>query len=125
MKSVRKRMEKSPIVSDLAVRFLRLLGKKKPSQQHIRLTEKLLSTAVVNEHLILDERLTEREQNCLLLAAKGYTTEETAKILNVKPSTVETHRHSIINKLSCSNMSQAIFEGIRMGRIEQKNNYSN
>lgn len=112
------------LTNDLAVKFLKLLGKRNPSQQHIKLTEKLFSTAVVNTHLILSARLTEREQNCLLLAAKGYTTEETAQVLNIKPSTVETHRLSILNKLSCSNMSQAVFEGIRMGKIQQESNYN-
>lgn len=110
-------MDKLHNANQLAAKFLRFLGKRKPTQDQLKLTEKLLLTAVVQEHLYFDERLTEREQECLLLAAKGYTTKETARILKIKKSTVETHRVSIFKKLVCNNIGQAVLEGIRFGYI--------
>jgi DNA-binding CsgD family transcriptional regulator len=114
---VKEAMDKSHHVNDLAVKFLKFLGKRKPTQQHIEITKKLLLTAVIQEHLYFDEKLTKREKECLLLAAKGYSTEETANILEITLSTVESHRLSIFKKLQCNNIGQAVLEGIRFGHI--------
>lgn len=107
-------MNKLAHVNDLTVKFLKFLGKRKPTQKHINVTQKLLFTAVIQKHLYSDDRLTQREQN---LAAKGYTTDETARILSIKKSMVETHRLSVFKKLSCRNIGQAVFEGIRFGQV--------
>lgn len=116
-RKVKRTMDKLNNANELAVKFLKFLGKRKPTQEQLKVTKKLLLTAVVQEHLYFDERLTQREKECLLLAAKGYTTEETARILNIKKSTVETHRLSIYRKLVCNNIGQAVLEGMRFGSI--------
>lgn len=108
-------MDKSQPKNELAVKFLKALGKRKPKQKHLELTEKLLFSAVVREQLYFDKQLTKQEANCLLLAAKGLTTNEIAGILEVKKSTVETHRISILRKLSCTTITQAVFEAMRFG----------
>lgn len=71
---------------------------------------------------ILNE-LTERERSCLLLAASGKTSNETANLLGIKASTVETYRKNIKEKLACNTIAQAVFEGLRCGyfkTIEQR-----
>lgn len=110
-------MNKLHSANELAVKFLNFLGKRKPTQEQVQITEKLLLTAVVQEQLYFEECLTRREQECLLLAAKGYTTKETARILNLKKSTVESHRLSILKKLVCNNIGQAVLEGMRFGYV--------
>ena len=67
----------------------------------------------------LNSELTDRETSCLVLAAKGMTSEETANLLGVKSSTVETYRRNIKQKLSCNTLAQAVFEGLRLGYITQ------
>ena len=111
-------MDKTQSINELAVKFLKAVGKRKPNQKHIELTRKLLLTAVVQAHLYFDEKLTEQESNCLLLAAKGLSLDETATVLNITSKTVEMHRRNIMEKLSSSNITQAVFEAIRFGYIQ-------
>lgn len=62
-------------------------------------------------------RLTVREKECLLWAARGKSSEETALILNLKISTVNYYRKKIKEKLDCINMAQAVYEGIKQNQF--------
>jgi len=62
-------------------------------------------------------KLTEREVQCLYWAAHGKSSEETAMILKIKKSTVEDYRKHIKQKLNCSSMAHAIYEGVKRGYI--------
>ena len=54
----------------------------------------------VGEHLTLtDIHLTPREREILQLIAEGNTNREIARILNIGPATVKTHRDHIKEKL--------------------------
>jgi DNA-binding CsgD family transcriptional regulator len=75
--------------------FLKKIGKRMPVQQ-----------------------LTEREICCLLLAANGMTTGQTAELLGIRPSTVETHRKGIKKKLASNSMAQAVYQGIKYGYMD-------
>lgn len=103
---------------DLTVKLLANLGNTKPNQQQIQLAKALLLRASINHELIFHKRLTVRERSCLLLAAKGSTIEETAKLLQVKPSTVKTWRNNINRKLACNSIAHAVFEAIRFGYLQ-------
>ena len=50
-------------------------------------------------------------------AAKGKTTLEIARLLHVEISTVKTYRKRIQEKLNAKNITQAVFEGIRLGYL--------
>jgi DNA-binding NarL/FixJ family response regulator len=104
----------------LTTQVLEQLGNIRPSKEHIELVETLLLRSNLNSKLVFHKKLTQRESGCLLLAAKGRTIEETAKIMKVKPSTVKTWRKQVINKLDCASMTQAIYEGISFGYIPNK-----
>jgi len=65
------------------------------------------------------KKLSEMETICLLLAGKGLTSAESAKILGIQSSTVETHRKSIKSKLKSSSMAQAVFDGIKLGYLNK------
>jgi len=102
----------------LVVELLNHLGNKTPNSDEIKYATFLLSTIAIHKKLNLKNELTEREASCLLLAANGWTSVETAKFLQVKPSTIETYRKNIKRKLECSSMAQAVFEGIRHGYLK-------
>jgi DNA-binding NarL/FixJ family response regulator len=102
---------------DLTLKLLAKLGNPKPSQQQVELAKSLLLRASINKELVFHKSLTEREISCLLLAAKGTSIEDTAKLLKVVPSTVKTWRSKINRKLSCASITQAVFEGIRYGYL--------
>ncbi|MFN0262470.1 autoinducer binding domain-containing protein [Tepidamorphus sp. 3E244] len=56
--------------------------------------------------------LTEREQEVLLWAAQGKTSEDTAVILGISRETVETHIRASMAKLDAVNKTQAVVKAI-------------
>jgi DNA-binding CsgD family transcriptional regulator len=116
-------MNKLQRSNTLALTFLKSLGIRKPTATQTQMTEKFLTTAMIQEQLYFDLKLTAKEQACLLLAAKGYTNEETAHVLMIKKSTVNTHRINICKKLQCNNITQAVVTGIRFGKIIFDHNF--
>lgn len=106
--------------NNIAFVFLKTLGIKQIQTAQLALTEKLLLTAAVPKKIYFDKPLSTQETNCLLLAAKGLTISETANLLNIKRTTVITHRANILKKLSCSSIAQAVFESIRFGYFKQE-----
>jgi two-component system, NarL family, response regulator NreC len=63
------------------------------------------------------ETLSSREREVLQLVAEGRTGKEIAGCLNISYKTVEHHRHSVMVKLSCDNLSQLIRLAAREGII--------
>lgn len=61
--------------------------------------------------------LTSREQEVLLWAAQGKTSEDTAGILSISRDTVESHIKSCIAKLDAANKTQAVVKAIFHGYI--------
>lgn len=62
-------------------------------------------------------RLTPRETEILKAAAEGNSNKRTADLFSISKSTVEAHRHSIIKKLKCGNITEAVSIFIRAGVI--------
>lgn len=63
-------------------------------------------------NLICDRKLTKKEFYCLLLAACGMTSLETAEVLEIAKDTVESHRKKFRQKLNCKNTAHAVFQAI-------------
>jgi len=61
--------------------------------------------------------LTEREREVLQLIAEGKTNKEVAAVLNVSPTTVETHRTHILQKLGLHSIPELILYAVRKGII--------
>jgi DNA-binding NarL/FixJ family response regulator len=61
--------------------------------------------------------LTDREREVLQLVAEGRTNKEVASFLNVSPTTVETHRTHILQKLSLHSVPELILYAVRKGII--------
>lgn len=62
--------------------------------------------------------LTPREKEVLTLIAEGHTNREIAERLVISPSTVQTHRGRIMEKLSLQNRTELIKYAIRRGLID-------
>lgn len=62
-------------------------------------------------------QLTDRERECLLWAAEGKTSEETALILGVANRTVIFHLQNAARKLDVTNRSQAVARAVAQGYI--------
>lgn len=83
----------------------------------IILNDKLYRKSIIKRNYIPEQQLTEREVQCLYWAANGKSSDETAIILKIKKSTVEDYRKHIKQKLNCSSMAHAIYEGVKRGYI--------
>ncbi|WP_113381658.1 helix-turn-helix domain-containing protein [Agrobacterium pusense] len=64
-----------------------------------------------------ETRLTRREKEVLLWAAKGKTAWETAVILNISRTTVLSHLKNARIKLDTTNVAQTIAEAISRSEI--------
>ncbi|MCL2011559.1 MAG: response regulator transcription factor [Cystobacterineae bacterium] len=62
--------------------------------------------------------LTQREQEILLLIAKGVSNAEAAKLLHLSKATIRTHLEHIYRKLEVANRVEAVTEGLRKGIIQ-------
>ena len=62
--------------------------------------------------------LTERQVEVLSTIAKGYSYEETARLLGISKNTIPTHIRNIYKRLHARNKSEAIYEARLLGLIE-------
>lgn len=104
----------------LAKELLKELGNPTPKPEHLELAEKLLLRATLKRQLTFDKELTAEEVQVLFWAAQGYSIEKTAKKMNIKFSSAQSHRKEIRRKLKCSSIAQAVYEGICFGYISPK-----
>jgi DNA-binding NarL/FixJ family response regulator len=77
------------------------------------------SVEVVIEHGVatLKMQLSEQERKVLELSAKGYSYEETARMLKLSPRTIETYVKRIYGKLQVHTKSAAIYEARKLGLL--------
>jgi two-component system, NarL family, response regulator NreC len=72
------------------------------------------------EGIEVQERLTPRERQVLILIAEGKLNREIAEELVVSLNTVQTHRLHLMEKLNLHNRAELIKYAIRRGLIEEK-----
>ena len=61
--------------------------------------------------------LTDREREILQMVAEGKSNKEVAGVLNISPTTVETHRSHILQKLGLHSVPELILYAVRKGII--------
>jgi RNA polymerase sigma factor (sigma-70 family) len=62
--------------------------------------------------------LSEREREVLVLVVEGRTSKEIARIVGVKPTTIDTYRSRIMTKLEISDLPSLVRFAIRHGLIK-------
>ena len=63
------------------------------------------------------ETLSDREREVFQLIAEGKTNKDIAAILFISPSTVETHRARIMEKLDVHSAAEIVLYAVRRGVI--------
>jgi len=63
------------------------------------------------------ELLSEREREIFQLVAEGHSNKEVAELLSISPTTVETHRAHILQKLGVHNTAELVLYAVRRGVI--------
>jgi DNA-binding NarL/FixJ family response regulator len=61
--------------------------------------------------------LSDREREVLQMTAEGRSNKEVANLLNISPTTVETHRAHILQKLDIHSVPELILYAVRKGII--------
>ena len=59
------------------------------------------------------ETLSEREREVFQLAAEGRSNKAIAQLLSISPSTVETHRANLMQKLDLHNTAEIVLYAVR------------
>ncbi|MEW5984656.1 MAG: response regulator transcription factor [Acidobacteriota bacterium] len=63
------------------------------------------------------DSLSEREREIFQLIAEGHSNKSIAEVLNISPSTVETHRGHIMEKLDLHSVAEIVLYAVRRGVI--------
>ncbi len=63
--------------------------------------------------------LSERELEVLTLVAKGFSSPEIARILELSPHTIKTHVRHIYGKLEVGSRGEAVYEAVQRGILQQ------
>lgn len=63
------------------------------------------------------DTLSDREREIFQLIAEGHSNKEVAEILSLSPTTVETHRAHILQKLDVHNTAELVLYAVRRGVI--------
>lgn len=101
--------------------FLNQLEIKEPTPKQVTLMKSLLTqVGVIVFEFSFARQLTAQETACLFWVARGKGIKQIAKILSVNPTTIKTYFQRIKQKLGCTTMEQAVFEGIRYCYIQPK-----
>ena len=77
-----------------------------------------------SSQLSFAEPLTEREEEVLILVARGLANQEIARILLIRERTVSTHVSNILNKLHLANRTQATLYALRQGLVTLEQVYA-
>jgi len=75
-----------------------------------------VDTALLGEVAVV--RLSYKEHEVLNVFAKGYSYSESARLLNCKLATIQTHAKRIYKKLCVHSRAEAVFEARQLGIIE-------
>ncbi len=67
---------------------------------------------------LLHQKLTDREQEILLLVARGLNDKEIAKRTNISEGTVRCHVSNMLQKLELSNRAQAVLYALKYGLVK-------
>lgn len=107
----------------LAKYFLADLGIRSPSINQLLKFHWILSRTSVERFITIDSRLNQIEKTILYLSAYGKTIEGIAQFFNIGSRQVERYRSSILKKLHCSNIAEAVMKGIRFMEIPPINEF--
>lgn len=78
----------------------------------------LRSIELIQKNQVSYKKLTNREIECLIFAAKGKTVWETAKILGISENTIKKSLSNAMNKLNSSTKTQAVIIALMLGEID-------
>lgn len=101
------------LINYMAIELLEQFHIYEPTQVQIDMVESFIRKVILDGRFIFDNKLNQREVDCLYWAAKGKSSKETANILCISSETVDWYRKQIKEKLECKNIAHAVFQGMK------------
>ncbi|MEM7207727.1 MAG: response regulator transcription factor [Pseudomonadota bacterium] len=74
--------------------------------------------SVLVEKQLIEEGISKRQREALLLIARGYTNKEISTSMSVTESTVKSHVSSLMNLFDADNRTHCVAEARRLGMLE-------
>ena len=106
--------------NSLSKKIMEYLNSPISMEEKLELIDTLLFSFTLKAEFVIEDALTEREQECLRLATLGYSARKSARILKRSRKTIEAYHYSIKRKLKCTNFLQVVMEAIKRGYIKIK-----
>ncbi|WP_010598950.1 helix-turn-helix transcriptional regulator [Rickettsiella massiliensis] len=97
--------------------YLEKLGNRKPTKKQCLIMEDVLFNVWLQQPLSWNRHLTSREKEFLYHTMQGKTIKEISTLMKIEIDGVKFHIRTILKKLSCKNIKQAISIAIRYGEI--------
>lgn len=101
--------------------YLDLLGNTRPTKKQCTIMEDLLFNAWLKQTLSWNKRLTVKEKEFLFHTMMGKTIKEVSTLMGIEIDGVKFHIRTILKKLNCKNIKQAIPIAVRYGEITLTN----
>ncbi len=112
-------MEESNFYKSIAKNYLYYFGNKHPTSKQLAIMQDLLTSHWLKRTIHFACQLTSRECECLYYLMNGKNKKEVAVFMHISPETVKVHIRSILKKLQCKNIKEAISKAIRYELIKQ------
>ena len=104
-------------LDEFAEKILSAIKMNKTLKEQLLYLKTLLFNIPIMHTLTFPPQLTARELQVLYFAASGATIKETAKNMNIMPSTVISYRKDSIRKMKCRNVTEAVFKCFSYGLL--------
>lgn len=113
-------IEESNFYQSIARNYLYYFGNKCPTFKQLAIMQDLLTSHWLKRTIRFSCQLTSRECECLYYLMNGKNKKEAPTLMRISPETVKVHIRSILKKLQCKNIKEAIPKAIRYELIKQK-----
>jgi len=102
---------------ETARQHLKRLGIVRPNLHQLKETQAMMFNVFISCEMFLSEHLSNREKQCIYYISIGKTPLDVAQLLEIKVDTVRKHQKSILKKLKCHTMAQAVTLAIKYGAL--------
>lgn len=102
-----------------AKNYLTYFGNRRPSIDQLNMMQSLLDSHWLKRTFKFNNKLTDREKECLLHLIYGKYTSEIALLMNVSLQTTKSYIRQILKKMVCKNIKEAIGKALRYGLVKK------
>lgn len=103
-----------------AKNYLNYFGNRQPSIEQLNMMQSLIDSHWLKRTVKFNNKLTDREKECLLNLIHGKNTNEIALLMNISAQTIKVHIRNILKKMVCKNTKEAIAKALRYELIKKR-----